>query len=74
MDPCPAARCDVEPILRHLTSPHADEVEVAGVREPARRIGGVRDGHGYGDDRELFCMFAVAGRTCVEVFVPLPEM
>jgi len=71
VDPCPAARCDVEPILRHFTSPHADEVEVAGVREAARRVGDVRDGNGYGHDRELLGMFAVTGCTRVEILVPL---
>ena len=71
MDPGPAARREVEPILRHLSGPHADEVEIAGVREPARRIGGVRDGDGYGDNRELFGMFAVTRRTRIEILVPL---
>ena len=71
MDPGPAARREVQPILRHLIGPQADEVEIAGIREPARRISGVRDGDGYGDNRELFGMFAVTRRTCVEIFVPL---
>jgi hypothetical protein len=62
VDPCPASRCDVKPILCHLTSPHADEVEITGVGEPARRISGVRDGHGYRGNRELFGMFVITRR------------
>jgi hypothetical protein len=59
VDPCPASRCDVKPILCHLTSPHADEVEITGICKPGRRIGGVRDGYGYGDNCELFGMFVI---------------
>ena len=71
MNPGPAARREVGPVFRHLIGPHADEVEIAGIREPARRVGGVRDRDGYRSNRELFSMFAVTRRTCVEIFVPL---
>jgi hypothetical protein len=44
VDPGPPGRCEVEPVFDHLVGPHADEVEVAGVGEPAGRVGGVGDG------------------------------
>ena len=71
VNPGPAARREVEPVLRHLIGPQADEVEIAGIREPARRIGGVRDRDRHRSNLELFSMFAVTRRTCVEIFVPL---
>ena len=71
MDPGPAGRRDVEPELRHLSRAHADEVEIAGVGEPARRVSGVSDGDRYGGNPELFGMFAVTRRTRIEILVPL---
>ena len=71
MNPWPAGRREVGRKLCHLGGPHADEVEIAGEREPARRISGVRDRNGHGDDRELFGVIAVAWRTGVEILVPL---
>ena len=59
--PGPAARREVEAVLRHFGGPHADEVEEAGVGEPARRVGGVRDGDRYGDDREFVGSSALFG-------------